>query len=337
MPLHIYSAFQSSKNPDLLLKSFQKYLSSDCDIQRTSYEMIATQNDIELRYFAAKDSQLNLLLVPSIINGSEIFDLTEDVSFIKFLQKNNVSVYMIDWGNLNQNFDGGLNDLQEILQKFISTSYKHAGDAIHILGYCLGGSILASVLQKLSVQDLEIGSLTLLAAPLDFDVQSSSWEYVLKNPEIIKNQIKIQSGLNQRMMQSHFMSLKPDYIEQKFKSFLGMQKKSLEERRFVAVERWLNEGNDLPLVLSLDIINCFFIENAAQEAIEKRPDIPLITIISNKDQIVPFESADILSEKTDYRIISNCGHVGMMVGSDAEKTVWQPFTEYIKTIASQQK
>jgi len=74
----------------------------------------------------------------------------------------------------------------------------------------------------------------------------------------IKTQIRLQDALTQRMLQSHFVYIQPEYTVQKFERFLDMQEGSEAEKCFIAVERWLNEGADIPFKLSMDIIDTYF-------------------------------------------------------------------------------
>ena len=337
LPLHIYSAFQSAKNPEILLQGFQKYLQSNYPTNYAAHDIFAECHHIRLRHYKSDNPSNSLFLIPSLINGPEIFDLTKDVSFIRFLLDRNIDVYLIDWGDLSSDFDGGLDDLINSLQTLWQSVCSRSNLPVHALGYCLGGSIAAAFFGN-SDSISQPASLTFLATPFDFKVKEASWRYVLNNPSQIKAQINLHGALSQRMLQSHFINLKPDFIIQKFEDFLDMEHGSMEEERFIAVEKWLNEGPDLPLQLSLDLIDKFFIENAALQDVQKIEDIPVIIISSREDQIVPFQASNISEDfgRHCHQIINDCGHVGMMVGRGAKKAVWRPFTEHITTIATQQ-
>ncbi len=338
LPLHIYGAFKTAEQPDVLLQGFQKYLKSDLINDHVQYQVVSGYHGVKLRRYASSvEAAQSLFIIPSLINDCEIFDLTRETSFIRFVLSQGLDVYLIDWGDLTKSFSGSLNNLFEhILHPLWDNVCKDAHMPPHVLGYCLGGTLAATFFSQ-PKQTLP-ASLTFLATPFDFSVDHASWSYVIDHPHHIKSQIRIQNCLSQRMLQSHFINVQPTFIINKFKAFLNMTQGSFEEQRFIAVERWLNEGPDVPMELSLDLIEHYFVQNKALEDLQRLPDISHTIIYSENDQIVPYASAIKIKyfHKNVGVIQTDCGHVGMMVGRGAKETVWHPFTERLKAFAAQQ-
>ena len=99
LPLHIYSAFQDAEQPEVLLRGFQKYLSAECELNTTPFEVVKQIKETSLRYYPSnKKSSKTIFIIPSLINGPEIFDLSSDQSFIRYMNDQNYNIYMLEWG-----------------------------------------------------------------------------------------------------------------------------------------------------------------------------------------------------------------------------------------------
>ncbi len=339
LPLHVYSAFQTTDRPDELLHAFQKYMTAEHYSAPLQYDVIKKISGAELRYYKTdKQAEQHLFIIPSVINGSEIFDLHPSYSFISYMLSCGIDVYLLDWGNMEHYFKGNLEDIfSQILTPLWRCANDHCHTQLHALGYCLGGSLAAKYFSEHQKNTLP-ASVTFLATPFDFNITNAPWDYVLQDARGITNQIRLQGALTQRMLQAHFLHLNPHDTISKFHNFLKMPKDSIEEQRFIAVERWLNEGSDVPDLLAIDLVEKFFIHNDALLSLTNFPDIPLAFISSDRDQIVPASSSEIILtiKPKIHHIKTDCGHVGMMVGKNAKRSVWTPFTEFIIAAATQQ-
>jgi polyhydroxyalkanoate synthase len=162
---------------------------------------------------------------------------------------------------------------------------------------------------------------------------------VINESEDIRREIKTKGILSQRMLQSYFLNINLAHIEEKFINFLNMPAGSLQERRFVAVEKWLNSGADVPAQLALDILENYFIKNKPKQFASKLPSVPVCLLLSTNDQIVARDSANNIKNNIAslHTIETQCGHVGLMVGSKAEETVWRPYLDFINSSATQQR
>ncbi|MCB9964228.1 MAG: alpha/beta hydrolase [Rhodospirillales bacterium] len=340
IPLHVYMALQASRTPEKLLRSFQKYLNAPYEHTPVPSEHISIIYQTSLTYFpAANCMQHTLFLVPSLINGAEIFDLTENFSFIRFLTAHGVSVYLLEWGDLSHVEAFDLADLlKERLAPLWTHAINHAQQIPHMMGYCLGGTLCADLfLQEYTIVLPQ--SLTFLAAPLDFQARDIFWEGVVRDPQRVKDEIIAHGVLTRRMLQSYFINLQAADTEEKFLKFYEMLPGSEAEKIFIAVEHWLNGGGDLPRDLALDLIDRYFIENRVCAGLSRMPSRPFCQITSVNDRIVAPESARILQKHHPQitSIDTTCGHVGMMAGKNAPETVWKPFVDFIGRAATQQR
>jgi polyhydroxyalkanoate synthase subunit PhaC len=113
-----------------------------------------------------------LLIVPPWINKFYILDLTPEKSFIRWCVAQGLTVFVISWVNpdaklARKSFEDymreGLLAALDVIEK--ATSERH----VSAMGYCVGGTLLATTLAFLASQgDDRISSATFLAAQVDF-------------------------------------------------------------------------------------------------------------------------------------------------------------------------
>jgi polyhydroxyalkanoate synthase len=113
-----------------------------------------------------------LLIVPPWINKYYILDLRPDKSFIKWCVDQGVTVFVISWVNPDKELG------QKTWCDYMKEGPLAAMDAIeqatgemkvHALGYCVGGTLLATTLAWLAEKRrVRVTSATMLAAQVDF-------------------------------------------------------------------------------------------------------------------------------------------------------------------------
>ena len=86
-----------------------------------------------------------IVLLPSLVNRSYILDLLPERSLLRYFAAQGFAPLLLDWGD-TQN-DPGQRDLDSVLQERLLPALQHAakisGGRIHVLGYCMAGTMLA--------------------------------------------------------------------------------------------------------------------------------------------------------------------------------------------------
>jgi polyhydroxyalkanoate synthase len=134
------------------------------------------QNDLMqlIQYAPATENVLRtpLLIVPPWINKFYILDLKPDKSFIKWCVDQGVTVFVISWVNPDRSlgaktFDDYMKDGPLAAMDAIE---RATGEMkVHTMGYCVGGTLLASTLAWLAQKRrVRVTSATFLAAQVDF-------------------------------------------------------------------------------------------------------------------------------------------------------------------------
>jgi polyhydroxyalkanoate synthase len=111
-----------------------------------------------------------LLIVPPFINKYYILDLQPENSFVRFALDQGFQVFMVSWRNAGEELRRATWDDyadQGVLRPLASAVDITGARQAHVLGFCVGGTLLASTL-AVSPQPASVASLTLLATMLDF-------------------------------------------------------------------------------------------------------------------------------------------------------------------------
>lgn len=333
VPLHVASAVKDAADPALLLKGVQKYLKSDYYRTKTPSSVIWENGATTLLFYPASiPAQTNLFLVPSLINGAEIFDLLPEQSFIRMMNGQGINIYMLEWGNLGEvyNADFSLEQLKEqCFLPAVENAVKHAGLKLNILGYCLGGSLLCDFAASIPEQ---IASLTLLAAPVRFKTPDAPWAPFSTRKNQLQKIIESRGMLSRRMMQDYFAHLDHQRTCQKYARFLEMREDDIAAKVFVCVEDWLESGGDIPAQLAKDILQRYFNDDALMmQSAQHMMRMPVFVIASQRDRLVPYATAHPATgfSAASSEINPDCGHIGMMAGSSAQRSVWEPLCKFL--------
>jgi polyhydroxyalkanoate synthase subunit PhaC len=142
----------------------------------TTLGKVIFQNDLIqlIQYEPTTEKVLRtpLLIVPPWINKFYILDLRPEKSFIKWCVDQGVTVFVISWVNPDKNL--GAKTWEDYMKEgplaAMDAIEKATGEMkVHTLGYCVGGTMLATTLAWLAEQRrVRVTSATFLAAQVDF-------------------------------------------------------------------------------------------------------------------------------------------------------------------------
>lgn len=283
-----------------------------------------------------------VFMIPSMINGPEILDiLPEDRSLVRWLAGQGFDVFLFEWGHMQD--DPELSTLDSAVGVKLSRAVKWLKSEIDTplfgVGYCMGGLFLAA--SNILNPDAFEG-LVFIATPWDFKAGAkgafaeaiAGWA-----PDGLKR-VRHLDYLPNEWLQMIFAGVDPSQVARKFSALADMKEGGLDEKVFIAVEDWVNGGDNLPAGVVTQAVKHWYLDNkvvGGQWSINRKKidarkiQKPSLVIIPAKDKIVPPASAKPLSKqiKNADILIPDCGHISMMVGSRAEKEVWKPMKKWI--------
>jgi polyhydroxyalkanoate synthase len=134
------------------------------------------QNDLMqlIQYTPTTENVLRtpLLIVPPWINKFYILDLRPEKSFIKWCVDQGITVFVISWVNPDRNL--GAKTWEDYMKEgplaAMDAIERATGEMkVHTMGYCVGGTLLATTLAWLAEKRrVRVTSATFLAAQVDF-------------------------------------------------------------------------------------------------------------------------------------------------------------------------
>lgn len=289
-----------------------------------------------------------LLLVPSLVNRSYILDLEKGWSFAGYMATQGFSVYLLDWGEPDDTerlFD--INDYigQRLVDACLFIAQKTRAKPA-LLGYCMGGTLVAAMLAAYPDVQKKMSAALFVATPWDFHAGDALLAMRVAAFFTYAMPFMAAKGvLTNDLLQALFMTVDPLQGLRKFTNFAGLDPASVQARRFVIVEDWLNDGVDLAAPAARTCLCDWHVTNTPAtgkwmlNGIAVDPaniGIPSLVVVPLRDRLVPPASSFTLARQLGAsqlghatRLDLDIGHVGMMASDRAPDTAWQPIAAWL--------
>ncbi|WP_344711003.1 alpha/beta fold hydrolase [Sphingomonas humi] len=259
-----------------------------------------------------------LVLIPSLINPPTILDLDPQCSLANALATRH-RVLMLDWGTARSRREF---DLDDHVEHLLLPLLQQAGAAT-LAGYCLGGTLALAA----ATRSKQANAVVTLASPYDFSgYPAEARERLLQMWQASEQAAQRFGFLPMEVLQSAFWQIDPARLVGKFAKLARAEPASPETQRFVRLEEWANAGEPLPLLAARQLVERLFGEGRAFSPL---PSCPMLHVTASGDRIVPAGTA-----APGERLSSPSGHVGMIVGRDAARTLHQPLLSWLEGAAA---
>lgn len=282
-----------------------------------------------------------VLFVPSLVNRGWVLDLVPGEGMLSWLASRGLHPYRIEWG------PPGPDERDFDVTDYVVRRLEPALDAVRritsrppvLAGYCMGGLLaLAAAVRRPDA----IAGLALLATPWDFHAEGA--ERAKSIAALYSNSrpfLGMWGEFPIDMIQGLFAAHDPIVALRKFRKFAAMDPASVAARNFVALEDWLNEGVALTLPVADEAFDGWYGSNltgqgewtvgdaAVDPAVLK--NVPMLAVIPGGDRLVPPKSAAAVLARAPHavRLDLPLGHIGMVVGRQAENSLWQPLSDWL--------
>lgn len=273
-----------------------------------------------------------LLLVPPCINKFYIMDLQPANSLVRYAVEQGNTVFLVSWVNPDASLKEAKWDdyIDKGAIKAIEVVREISGkDQINTLGFCVGGTILATALSVMLARgEKPAASITLLTTLLDF-TDTGVLEVYIDEDQVARREAEIGNGgmMPGRDFTAAFSSLRPNdlvwnYVEQ---SYL----KGVEPPAFDLLY-WNADATNLPGPMFCYYLRNMYLENnlrepgkltVAGQAVDLgRIDMPAFLYASREDHIVPwqaaYESLNLINTKNRAKsrfILGASGHIAGVI------------------------
>ena len=302
----------------------------------TDYEVVDEGGLLRLRYYApeVRSQRTPIVLVYALLKRPYILDLQPDRSIVRNFLRQGFPVYLTDWipparADAWRGFEAYVN--QDLARAIDCIRSREQVEGVSLVGYCFGG-LLAVVYAALHPES--VAHLVVFALP--FELRASVV------PQAIDSVTRAFGNCPAWLIRAGLTALVPSrfYLPLYLSSDLGEPElarpwwgsRSSVER---ALQPWME--SDVPMarrVFSEVMKNVFgkhtlaegrFRVNGERVNLE-RIRCPVLSIIGERDRLVPPTSASRFVERVGSRDASNLvfpvGHLGLAVGLSAHRELW---------------
>ena len=274
--------------------------------------------------------QIPILIIPPWINKFYILDLKPENSFIKFLLSKGIPVFLMSWVNPDSShseigYDDYLKD--GLLDAIEQTRRFYSVDLINSIGYCIGGTLLATGLSYLNSRKLEyIKSASFFTTLTDFEDPGDlsifvSDEYL----NTIKDQIHDHGFMDGDFLSQTFSFLRSNDLiyGPAVKSYLMGKKPPPFDLLY-----WNSDSTNLPGKMALEYLEKFYKNNDYSkgnlEVLGEKVNLeqisqPIIAIGTFNDHIAPWKSSFNGLSKTSGEkvfILAGSGHIAGIINPE---------------------
>jgi polyhydroxyalkanoate synthase len=280
----------------------------------------------------------------ALVNRPYILDLQPGKSVVEHYLARGFEVYLIDWGV------PALSDRHLTLEDYVCSRLgcvidhvlaQHAVEKLHLLGYCMGGTISAMFT---ALRPQTIKTLTLLAAPIDFSGQRS-----LINLWIGRKQFPVDAFIEAHgncpgwFLQLSFLYTKP--VQNLLEKYIALYEQVDDPRfvaNYVAIERWTNDNIPVAGETFRRFVKDLYQGNQlVQRELhlgDRRVDLgriecPLLLLTASNDHLVDPSSTNSIKAHVGSQDIKQmmieAGHVGLVVSGKAHKAFWPEATQWL--------
>lgn len=242
-----------------------------------------------------------ILITPAWIMKYYILDLTPQHSLVKYLVDKGHTVFMISWKNpKKKDSELGMKDYLDLGIKagldVISTILPQ--EKIHLVGYCLGGTLAAIATAALAREnDKRLASMTLLAAQTDFTEPGELGLFIDESQISFLESIMQKEGyLDTHQMAGAFQLLRSNDLiwSRLIHDYLLGVRKPLTD-----LMAWNADATRMPYKMHSEYLRKLFLHNELAEGkftVDDKPialtdiHIPIFVVATERDHVSPWQS-----------------------------------------------
>ncbi len=282
--------------------------------------------------------QRPILLVPPCINKFYILDLQPENSFVRHAVEQGFTVFLMSWRNPLADDQDGIERatwddyLEEGVLKAIEVTRDISGQQqINALGFCVGGTVLATALAVATARgEQPVSALTMLTSMVDFKDTGALGVFVDEQHAKLREQQIGQGGLmSARELGATFSFLRPNELVWNYvvSNYLKGETPAAFDLLF-----WNGDSTNLPGPFFTWYFRNTYLENklrapnkltcCGQRIDLRKLNMPTYLYASREDHIVPWRSAfasmSLFSGENRF-ILGASGHIAGVINPPAKK------------------
>jgi polyhydroxyalkanoate synthase len=308
----------------------------------TSEGAVVYENDlfqlIQYKALTKTVAQRPLLIVPPCINKFYILDLQPDNSLVRYAVDQGNTVFLVSWRNVDASNGHKTeeNYIEDAVITALHVTQEISGqEQVNALGFCIGGTMLATALAILAARgEQPVASLTLLTSFLDFSDTGVIDVYVDEMAVAMREKAIGGGGLIPgKDFASAFSSLRSNDL---IWNYVGANYLKGEDPSAFDLLYWNADSTNLPGPMF-----CWYLRNTYLENNLSKPgkltvcgekvdfgkiNVPAFIYASREDHIVPWTSAYTTTSLINTKkpalnrfVLGASGHIAGVVNPPAKK------------------
>ncbi len=313
----------------------------------TPSEVVYEEDQLKLLHYLPGEKKLGgppLLFVFALVNRSYILDLKPSKSVVSHFVNRGFDTYLLDWGTpvaadrhltMDDYVNGYLLNVVDFLRE------RTGSDTVNVLGYCMGGT-MSTMFTALHPE--KVKNLILLAAGIDFATDALLKLWTDANVFDVDRFVDAFGNCPAEFLQGAFLMLKPvqNLIEKPISFFERLDDEEFIDD-FFALEAWLNDNVPVPGEMFREFVKYLYQKNLlAQNAMPVGKHVvnlrditcPVLNLMAENDHLVPCAQSrtfnDLVGSKDRESILFPAGHIGMAIGSKAQRDLWPRVCDWLQ-------
>ncbi|MCB9734807.1 MAG: hypothetical protein H6745_19655 [Deltaproteobacteria bacterium] len=289
---------------------------------------------------AAASGAAPVLLVPSMLQRWQIFDLAPPVSVAGHLTAAGLDVYCLDWGDLDCDPGFGWWDAADRLRRARGAVANIAvAERVATVGYSQGGTLAAT---DAALAGDEVAALVNVAGPIDL-AHAGVFAHLVDKRWCNADLIADAGGLPGWFFRWTVAAMHP-WLPMRDLVLAAMHPDPETRATWRALERWANDAVRVPPEVLRTWIGELYQDNALMRGVfgPKRGGprarlgaiaCPVLTITADRDTLCPREAAEALNTQVSSDVRATLrvpgGHVSGIVGPKAAELVHAPLAAWL--------
>jgi polyhydroxyalkanoate synthase len=314
----------------------------------TPSEVVFEEDRLKLlRYTSEAEPKYRtpLVFIFALVNRPYILDLKAGKSVVSHFVQRGFDTYLVDWGSptyadQHLRLDDYINGYMLNVVDYVSE--RSGSKKVSVLAYCMGGTMSAMFT---ALYPQRVKNLILLAAGIDFATRDGLLN-IWTDPKYfdVDKFVEAFGNCPAEFLQACFLWLKPvsNLIEKPINLFERLDDPELVDD-FLTMETWLNDNIPVAGEVYREFVKYLYQQNlltknelpVGKHIVNlKNITCPVLNLMAEHDDLVPCGQSlpfnDLVSSTDRQTIRFPGGHIGLAVGSKAQRQLWPKVCDWLE-------